>query len=173
MDNLIELYSNRRSLDFIREEIDKVSHIITDTEKLEKRIYDQLEKARYTFSQLRRIVGREIDLAKKQFRNERTISFSKLAVTNDFGESLDYEPKDVLANVSETVVKNIWQIEKIGSLAATDRDKFTLSAWMDGYNDLEISSMLAHRFGGIAESHRKSIQRLRAKCRKIGYAAVV
>lgn len=173
MDNLIFLYSNRRALDYIRMEVDRVAHIITDTEKLEHRIYEQFRKKRYNFSQFRRIVDREIKLAKEQFRNERSTIFSQFNVTNDFGESVDYEPKDVLANVGETVVKNIWRIEKIGSLAATDRDKFTLSAWMDGYNDSEISMMLAHRFGGKAESHRKSVQRLKRDCRKLGRVAAI
>jgi len=154
----------------IRKKVDEVSHIITNTDKLESRIYrqvgDYLSLGKYSFGWIQHLINREIKLALEQFGTQNIVVFSDMTNRNDFGESLEFEPEDLLAQGGETVIENISLNEKIARLAADDRELFTLNAWANGFSDPQVYTTLARHFGGNKESHRKFVQRFKEKCQK-------
>src|SRR5690606_24577470 len=104
MDKLILVYENPAVIKEVRRQVDDVSGIIIDIEKLEEQIYYQLasyfnECENRSFLRIRKIIGREIKNAKLRNRKQNVISFSDLS-QKDFGESgeREYEPEDVLAD---------------------------------------------------------------------------
>lgn len=67
----------------------------------------------------------------------------------------------------ENVEDEILFKEKIALLAQGDSFKETiLLEWSKGANDTSISELLAQRFGGKSESHRRSITRFKTECQK-------
>lgn len=171
MDNLKIVYEDIGIMRYVRKKVDEVSHIITNIEKLEFRIYEQLEsylQHRKTPSRKRimYLVDREIDFVKRMCRVEKSVQFSCITSVNDFGESVEFEPEDLLAQVSETAIQNISLKEMIARLATDDRELTTLNAWANGLNDMQISETLASLFGGKSNSHRRFIQRFKAKCQR-------
>lgn len=169
------VYKHNDALNYLRDCVEQVTHLVTDTEKLEERIFKQLasylKTGKKSFARIRHIVNREIHLALRQFRKERTIILSAVRVTtfyimNDFGESYEFEPQDVLANVEDAVIEKSSIKEKIAGLASDDRERFTLNAWIDGVDDTTIAKALASRYGGKTEGHRTFIKRFRAKCQR-------
>lgn len=169
MNNITIVYEKPWVLGYVRQKVDEISHIITDIDKLETRIYKQLSdyfaRGKSSYMRVQKLVNREIDLALKQFGTQNIVVFSDLSKRNDFGESMEFEPEDLLAQVSETVLENISLNEEIARLAADDRERFTLNAWANGLSDTQVSETLARHFGGKCESHRKFVQRFKAKCR--------
>jgi len=169
MNNITIVYQKPWVLGYVRQKVDEISHIITDIDKLETRIYKQLSdyftRGKTSYKRVQYLVNREVDLALKQFGTQNIIVFSDLSKRNDFGESMEFEPEDLLAQVSETVLENISLNEEIARLAADDRERFTLNAWANGLSDTQVSETLARHFGGKCESHRKFVQRFKAKCR--------
>lgn len=88
--------------------------------------------------------------------------FESVDETRREGERL--ELADDLAVVDDEMLVN----ERIASLAGDDsKREFILKAWSEGYfNESELASILADRFGGNARSHCKFIQRFRTECRE-------
>lgn len=170
MDNLIIVYENASVMSYLRKKVDDVSSIITDVDKLETRIYAQLadyfSRGKISYKRAQRLIDREVSQALKQFGTQKAIAFSELSKGNDFGESVEFEPEDLLAQGGETAVENISLNEKIARLATDDREMVTLNAWANGLNDKQVSTTLASRFGGNSESHRKFVQRFKAKCQR-------
>lgn len=169
MESMTIVYRDKAVMNYLRRKVDEVAHIITDTDKLESRIYSQLadyfSRESVSFRRAQRLINREIDLAFKQFGLQRVVMFSGLSVSTDFGESIEFEPEDVLAH-GKRVIESITFNEKIARLATDDRERITLNAWANGFNDMEVSKTLASHFGGNSESHRKFVQRFKAKCQR-------
>lgn len=71
---------------------------------------------------------------------------------------------DDLAVVDDGILVN----ERIASLAGDDsKRRYILKAWSEGfYNESELATLLAQRFGGNARSHCRFIQRFRIECQK-------
>lgn len=158
-------------MDYVRKKVDGVSHIITNTEKLEREIYSQLisyykNREWLNRSRIYRVVDREVKRALTQFGKQRSYFFSNMSNSDGFGEPLEFEPIDLLAQVSETVVEKISLKEKIARLATDDRELVTLNAWANGFNDTQVSTTLASHFGGNKESHRKFVRRFKVKCQE-------
>lgn len=171
MDVLTIIYRDKSVLRYVHDKVEEVSHLITNIEALESSIYSQLVKYYKTTStrsikRIKFLIDREIALARKRYGIQDVTMFSDLSVINDFGESLEFEPADLLAQGSETVLENISLKEKIACLAADDRELVTLNAWAYGYNDSQVSETLARHFGGKSESHRKFVQRFKVKCQR-------
>lgn len=178
MDKLILVYQNPAVIKEVRRQVDGVSSVIIDIEKLEEQIYYQLasyfnECENRSFLRIRKIIGREIKNAKLRNRKQNVISFSDLS-QKDFGESgeREYEPVDVLADVSKTVVSKltVTEIKKaLSSLATTERDTIILNELCEGYKDTQIAKTLASLFGGKLNTHRQYVIRFRTKCKdKLG-----
>lgn len=83
---------------------------------------------------------------------------------DDVGAVEEIWIKDDLAVVDDSIIVN----ERIALLAEGDsRKRVILKAWSEGYfNDSELATLLAQRFGGVEESHRKFIRRFRNNCRE-------
>lgn len=164
------VYENKRALSYLRKRVEDVSSAITNTEKLEASIFAQLTDYLATgssnFRRIKYLVDREIKRALNQYRTEKVVLISTLSSSDDFGESSEFDPQDVLANVEDAVVQKSSLHEKIAGLASDDREFFTLKAWSNGSNDAEISRSLADHFGGNSNSHRRFIQRFREKCQR-------
>lgn len=170
MNHLTIVYENKKALKYLRERVDGISWKVTNTEKLEVSIIKQLASylllGNSNFTTIKYRVDREIKKALKQYRTEQVVLFSTLAHPDDYGESSEFEPQDVLANVEDAVIQKSSLHEKIIGLASDDREFFTLNAWSNGDNDAEISRSLADLFGGNSNSHRRFIQRFREKCQR-------
>lgn len=75
--------------------------------------------------------------------------------------------EDALKDDLAIIDSNFLFKERITGLAAGDSVRLAiLNAWSEATrtNDLETAKMLAHRYGGKPESHRKAIIRFRSKC---------
>ncbi|WP_427110882.1 hypothetical protein [Lysinibacillus xylanilyticus] len=165
------IYEDRSVIKYIRRRIDEVNYLITNTQRLESRIFKELEcyyesTENRSIKRIRYIIDRAVVLAKKQYGIQKTVVFSDLNNEYGFGESLEFEPEDLLARGGETALENISLNEKIARLASDDRELVTLNAWANGFNDTQVSETLASRFGGKCDSHRKFVQRFRAKCQR-------
>lgn len=77
---------------------------------------------------------------------------------------------DVLADVEGDVVTK----EMAALLAKGDRRRMEiLKAWIQGYNNVsDLSTLLAQRFGGKSETHRRFITRFREECQRALSTAV-
>lgn len=174
METLEVIYRDTSVMKYIRENVDAISHIITNVDKLEGSIYKQLtsyyeNNTKRSIKRIRYLVDREIGRAPKRYRIQRAIAFSDLGTKDDFGESREFEPKDVLADVEDAAMRSIESSsirKKIVGLASNDFENFTLNAWASGLNDTEISRTLASQFGGKFESHRTFVKRFKAKCKR-------
>lgn len=174
METLEIIYNDSKVINYLRRKVDDVSSLITNVEKLEQRIYNQLVKyyefkTKRSFARIRYLIDREIDFVKKEYRLQESTVFSSLAITNDFGESQEFEPHDILANVEDAAILSVERAsirKKIAGLASNDFENFTLNAWATGMSDSEISRTLASRFGGKFDTYRKNVQRFRAVCQR-------
>lgn len=170
MEELAVVYESRRTISYITSCVDKISHIVTNTEKLEARIIKKVaqyyEKGYRNFTRVRYLVHREIRLALNQFGTQYAETFSNIISHNDVGELLEFEPVDALASVEESVIQKSSVNEKIARLATDDRDRITLNGWKDGLTDTQISETLASLFGGKVASHCRYIRRFREKCQR-------
>lgn len=163
----VNVYKQRWLLDFINEQVSN-SHI-TNQYKLEERIHKRLERYLESVNgshdhrgKLRKIVLEEIIEVSRSYRKERTDTFSSLSVeSKDFGESLEFEPRDDLAVIDDRLLVN----EIIARLATGDQEKVVLTEWSKGIKDSAIASTLARLFGGKEDTHARNIRRFRKKFR--------
>lgn len=113
-------------------------------------------------SSIRRLRNKYIN---KKHRIAANISLVALAGGDD--DETEYQVVDECANVENEVCTKLTLKEKITLLAEGDAKKKTiLSAWLMGYNDTEISEILANLMGGKSSTHRVYISRFKNKCRK-------
>ena len=184
MDNLILVYQDTSVLKEIQKEVDKVSSFIVNTEKLEFRIYEQLasyfgEFEHRSFARIRKIITREIQLAKKQFRKQHTVLFSDLVSQSNSIDSdgSEYDPPDVLVDVSENVISKVAVADikkELGSLVATEKDVIILNELYEGYGETQIAKTLVGRLGGKENTRRQQVRRFRMKCQsKLGLASAI
>lgn len=167
------VYENGWIIDRIYEESDKLLHRITNPGLFEDRCIKDVAQYLNASKQNRKNKNHIIYLIKRKaaeaveiFKQETYTNFSDLTNQRDDAESeeIDFEPKDVLANVESTVINK----ETADLLAQDDcRRKKIIEFWTDGNtNSKFISRTLASSFGGNEESHRKYIQRFRQSCRE-------
>jgi len=166
---LEKVYNEAQIIQYVEQQVGKVAHLITNTEKLEQSIYGQLRSyyssGKPCISWARRLVDREIKTAKQRYGKQDVIMFSDLAVAKEGDVELEFEPESALAGVEETAIKNFSLNEMIAALASDDRERFVLKAWTHGYNDSEISLALASQFGGNPKSLRVFVSRFKVRCR--------
>lgn len=171
MDKLKDIYKETWIVQYVHQRVDEVSHLITNTEKLEDNIYQELKsyfqsREKRSIKRIRHIVDREISQAKKRYGKQNTILFSDLVVANENDESkLEFEPVDALAGVENTALNKFSLMEKVTALASSDRELYVLNAWSHGDSDSEISLALASRFGGNPKSLRVFVNRFKLRCR--------
>lgn len=176
LENLVQIYKNYDVLRYIRKKVDSVSNVITNTTKLEQDIFNSI--ARYlkykrnegiSFKRIRYLVDSSIGKALKEHRLQQTVVYSDLAITNGFGESLEYEPEDEITDVGQDVLERTIESSlkgKIARLASDDFEEFVLQSWMLGDSDVEIARELALRKGGKVPSLVVKISRFRERCKK-------
>lgn len=163
----------------VHEAVSRVSHMISDTARLEDSIISDIgqylnkegrnvRNRRY----IRRIIYSKISVAKRRNRAEIASFLHDEGYAGEDGTHVEYEPVDDLAVVNSDKLE---LKETVALLAqGDDRKKFILKAWANGYhNDKELSSILADTFGGKAPSQRIYIQRFRNDCQaKISAVAI-
>lgn len=171
MERQVVVYEIPWIIEMIHRKVSEVSHLIIRTDKLEQQIVKKV--GGYLLSQkgssshrkyIMKLIMREISLAKERYAIQHSDFFSDVSYTDEEGQSLDFEPEDVLANVEVT---RLVTEETITLLAQGDRrDHFILNAWTQGYfDDTELSRILADVFPGRATGHRSRIKRFRNECR--------
>lgn len=123
-------------------------------EKFDRDSHDFLSAAKALID---RNKAQYIRRAKK--RRQPEVLLSALESTSD--DEQGYQFEDVLANVENQVTFQ----EKVTLLAQGDEKKeLILLQWSGGVNDSTIATLLAQRFGGKSESHRKYIGRFKSSC---------
>lgn len=164
------VYENRKVLDYIVWSVDKVSHQVTNTEKLEaviiKKVSEYLAAGYRSFTRIKLLIHREINAALNKWRIQQSVYFSGLTSQQDDGATVEFEPVDALASVEESVIQKSSVNEKIARLATGDRELVTLNGWKDGLTDTQISETLASLYGGKIASHCRYIRRFREKCQR-------
>lgn len=109
-------------------------------------------------------------LSRRALHCEETVSLDELL--NPTSENtLPFEPVDPTAHVEGEVVTK----EMVTLLAKGDhRREMILKAWLQGLtNTSALSTLLAQRFGGNAEAHRRFITRFKDDCQRSLLAKVV
>lgn len=175
MEELEVVYRDSRILTYLRKKVDEVSWLVTNIEKLERKIYLQIYKylsnkgeGRISFARIRYLVDREIGSAKEEHRLQNVIMYSDLAITDDFGESLMYEPPDERTEVYGIVEsrESIHSLNgKIAGLASDDFEKIVLTAWSHGERDIDIAKDLAARFNRDISYFKLKVARLKKRCK--------
>lgn len=167
----VECYKHRWLLDLIIGAIDRKSHIITNTDKLQQRVMNYVgeylvkeENGINHKAHLRRMVHEKISESSARFGKQDAVHYEEF--NSEEKEAPSYEPPDILANV-ETIVTRRDSLEStIISLAGDNMKMRTaLSALASGYKVVETSNILAHVHGGEASGHRSSIKRFIQKRR--------
>ncbi|WP_065643760.1 hypothetical protein [Bacillus paralicheniformis] len=160
--NRLRRAAEHGAIPYVEWESRRIAHLIRDMTSFEQRCYEKIGKALEIFSDN----GRDKRaLIQRIIKKERAHFLKNHSLRNDIaieeGDTV-WEPIDVLADVEGEVLLK----EKIALLAQDDpRKKTILEIWNRGCtNDSEISSLLAERFGGNPESHRKFIRRFRLHC---------
>lgn len=170
IDSMIICYKHKWIVDQIYEESERLHTKLTDPTKFEDRCIKQvatyLKKNKNNFKHRRyisKIIKKEAKSVLDLFSREMYQTFSEMAVTDDNGEEIAFEPIDVLANVESEVMA-----KEIAALLGQDgRRKVILEAWSIGNtNGKSISRTLARTIGGNVETHRKFIQRFESECQK-------
>lgn len=166
------IYKNNDILRYIRNKVDSISGIITNTEKLEQNIFNKIVKyLRYknyekiSFVRLRNLVDSEVGKALKEYGTQKTVSYSDLAITNGFGESLEYEPVDEATDVEGDVEQNALQ-RKIARLASDDFERYVLTAWSRGERSIDIAKDLAVLGTHDVAYFKLKVARFKSRCKK-------
>ena len=171
MKDLIIVYEHRWVIDYVRKKVDEVNSIITDTDKLEQRIYRQLASHfgnppnKISKRWVKQLIDRDISQMLKQYRIQKTTSYSDLAITNDFGESLMYEPVDDTTNVELEVERKSLQ-RKIARLASDDFESYVLTAWSLGERSVDIARDLAIRGNHDVAYYKLKVARFKKRFKK-------
>ena len=158
-------------LEWVYKESDKLRNILTDQTVFESRCIRKLgnylskdqaniKNKRY----LKRIIKEEASDVIARYKNENYQIFTEMITEDSQGNVVEYEPKDVLADVEGSIIAK----EMTALLAQDDhRTEAILIGWLDGTtNTAEISRTLARSFGGNPKSHRIAIHRFKNICRK-------
>ncbi|MCY9532927.1 hypothetical protein M5X04_26825 [Paenibacillus alvei] len=155
-------------------EINKLSYSlwykVRDETVFQKICYDSLKRA---VTKCDPSKGSFDSLARKSIWNARAWVLKRRQVPWEKFDPLDKDRvdegisiilEDDLAVVDDALMVN----ERIASLAGDDsRRRFVLKAWSEGfYNESELATLLAQRYGGNARSHCKFIQRFKTECRE-------
>lgn len=169
MDNLqfnrFKLVAESGAIPFVINESRKIEHRVSDVTSFEYECYHYIGAAldRYKDNgrEKKALIQKIIREVRNRFLTNRKPRDEVSIDSIKEGENI-WEPRDVLADVEGEVLLK----EKIALLAQGDlRKKTILEIWNRGCtNDSEISSLLAKRFGGNPESHRKFIRRFRIHC---------
>ena len=117
MGSLEIIYKNEAIVKMVQEAVDNVGRKITNTDRLEERIYRRIsryikgcEKRARHHKIIRKFIYETISDYEKRYRTENSIPFSGLERDNedDGNKEMEFEPIDVLANVeSETIAKEM------------------------------------------------------------------
>lgn len=167
----IHSYENEWVMQNVLRAVDSISHKVTNTAIVERRVMIQVGKylERDTSNKnhkrhILRLIYREVNESLKRNQREYAEHLEDLTTSDEEGQAIEYEPEDVLADINSG---NMEIKETIELLAQGDRrNKMILNAWANGYTEAkEISSILADALGGNSESHRKHIQRFKKTCR--------
>ncbi|CDN42033.1 hypothetical protein [Paenibacillus sp. P22] len=153
----------------------EVWHLLKDESSFEHECYRKLMRAteryklgsqrsfrNYAIHKMRGI--RSTHLQRRSIERERLSAIEAMGKQDEEGNEAGYEVIDGLAIVDDALLVN----EKVALLAEDDSRRLTILAdWTNGFNDdSDTAALLAHRYGGNSESHRKFIQRFRTACRK-------
>lgn len=143
--------------------------VVTDVTKFDCRMILKVKKLAEDFSEetkdfksiVKTLISREkSDFAKRRSKQIEEISIDKLQLQDEEGKGFQF------SNSKAGVESEVLFQEKITLLAQGDsRKEMVLIEWSKGAEDKSISKVLAHRFGGKPESHRKFISRFKTECR--------
>ncbi len=166
--NRLQMAADYGAIPYVQRESQRIAHLVPDQTSFEQRCLNSigywLERyegnGRSKKALIQRIIVRERNKYLKASRKEAALSIEGM---RDDG-NVSWEPHDSLATIDDGLMAK----EKIALLAQNDlRKKVILECWTDGFtNTTEISALLAQRFGGNSETHRKFIRRFQLHCQR-------
>jgi hypothetical protein len=127
-----------------------------------KRQIDTFEHGKHDFlATVKTIISQsKARFIKRNSRNKEAY-VSMTSLEGDGDENLGYQFKSLASTEGDVLFK-----EQAALLAQGNPiKKFIIDQWSKGADNKSISEMLAHRFGGKSESHRKTIQRFKNDCK--------
>lgn len=167
-----ECYKYRWLVDLITNVVDKKAHVVTNTDKLQRRVMihvgkyllkdpsninNRMKIQSTIFEKVKESIGR--------YGIQNTVHYEGLTVENE--EASSYEPPDILANVEKIIEQRSSFVSLIDTLAGGDVKKRTvLTALASGYNDSQTADILANVCGGKSSGHRSFIKRFKKQCRE-------
>ena len=172
MKNNLIVYENRWIIEKIYEVSDRIHGQLVDPTLFEERSIKrvgeylaQSESNRNNRRYIVRLINEVASAAIERNKNEHADTFTSLTTKNEKGETIEYTPEDVLANVeSEVLAKEMATLLAQGNL----RKKIILGNWITGNDNVsDIARLMAQTIGGSVETHRKYIHRFQKECRKV------
>lgn len=148
----------------------ELDHLVGDVTKFDCRVIlkaKQLVEKSFdtTKGNFISVLKTTISKEKSDFLNRRTKNLDEISMeflAEPQGDELGYQ-FEASDNTEDEILFN----EKIALLAQGDQRKtVVLNEWSKGAADKSISELLAQRFGGKSESHRKFITRFKTDCQK-------
>ena len=163
---LEECYKHRWLLDYVTMQVDKLSYRVTNTDKLENRIYLYIGKYLLEDSEnhenrsyIKRLVMKKIKESLPRFAGAESDQLAGLA-ENEEGATND----DCCSNQQEQrLVVNAWSETLAGD---SPKHKAIVLALAKGYTFTETAELLTDIFGGKMNGSMTCIKRFRANCRK-------
>lgn len=176
METLKTIYQKPNLLYYIHNKVDTVSSIITDTSKLERRIYKRLSNyishknsKDLSMRWMRYLIDVEVAQILQECRLQKAVTYSDLAVTNDFGESLMFEPVDEVTDIEEQVEEQVYISSlqrRIARLASDDFERYVLTAWSRGERSIDIAKDLAVLRNRDVAYFKTKVARFKTRCKK-------
>lgn len=162
---LNECYKHRWLLDYVTNQIDRLSYEVTNTGKLESRVYDYIGKY---------LMQREENHKNRAFIKHLVMKKIKESISHYGGidsdhieGSIDNEKGanliDCWSNQSE---KRLDTLVWIDTLAGDNpKHRAIVAAFAEGYSLSETASLLTDRFGGKMNGNMSCIKRFRTECK--------
>lgn len=161
---LKECYKHRWLLDFVNQQVDNLSYQVTNTEKLENRVFIYIGKYLLKDEEnyknrafIKRLVMKKITESLTHYGglgNEQIEG----SIDNEKGANLT----DCWSSQTEKHLdKTLW-IETLGG--DNPKHRAIVAAIADGYTFTETAKLLTARFGGKVNGNRTCISRFRDNC---------
>lgn len=163
---LNECYKHRWLLDFVTQQIDRLSYEVTNSGKLENRVYTYIGKYLMQCEDNYKNRARIKNLVMQKITESITHygGFDSELIEGSMDNEKSANLIDCCSNHSDKrLVRNVW----IETLAGDNpKHRAIVSAIADGYTLSETALLLTDRFGGKLNGNMTCIKRFRTKCKK-------
>lgn len=167
-----ECYKSRWLVDMIINAIDKQAHVVTNTDKLQRRVMVYIgkyiskdEKNINNKSLIKRMVHKKVKETIGRYGVQEALYYEGFSAEDE--ETPHYEPPDILADVGKIIERRNSFVSLVDTLASgDDKKRMVLTALASGFNESQTADILANVCGGKSSGHRSFIKRFKKQCRE-------